>query len=300
RKFPETHNKPLFDKELIKEMLKFVSMLLLTVFASLMNTQGVVMLINLFFGLTINAAYAVAVQVQNAVNTFVTNFKSSMVPQIMASYGANDLKSMHNLINFGTKLTFIMLLMITLPLITSIQWILTLWLKEPPEYSAQLVVLILISINISSYTYFQYQGVHASGKIIKQQAWTSSSYMFSILFVFIAFKLGFNFYYALFINMVVVGVGQAVINIIYAKKCYDYPIVNFIKRIFVPSVVIAGFVAVVVLVLIKTFDSEVMRLIVSFAIDLTLLPLADLFVLFSKEERQKVYVFVGKLVFRKA
>lgn len=298
RRYPETHNKPLFDKELIKEMLKFVSMLLLTVFASLMNTQGVVMLINLFFGLTINAAYAVAVQVQNAVNTFVTNFKSSMVPQIMASYGADDLKSMHNLINFGTKLTFIMLLMITLPLITSIQWILTLWLKEPPEYAAQLVVLILISINISSYTYFQYQGVHASGKIIKQQSWTSSSYMLSILFIFIAFKLGLNFYTAIFINMAV-GVFQAVINIIYAKKCYDYSIANFIKRIFVPSVVIAGFVAFVVFILIRTFDSEVIRLIISFVIDLTLLPIAGLFIIFSKEERIKVYGFVKKVILKK-
>ena len=221
-----------------------------------------------------------------------------MVPQIMASYGADDLKSMHNLINFGTKLTFIMLLMITLPLVTSIQWILTLWLKEPPEYATQLVVLILISINISSYTYFQYQGVHASGKIIKQQTWISSSYMLSILFIFIAFKLGLSFYTAIFINMAV-SIFQAVINIIYAKKCYDYPIANFVKRIFVPSVLIAGFVAFVVYILIRTFDSEVIRLIISFVIDLTLLPIAGLFILFSKEERIKVYGFVKKVILKK-
>ena len=299
RRYKETHSKPLYDKDLVKEMLKFVSMLLVTVFASLLNTQGVVMLINLFFGLTINAAYAVAVQVQNAVNTFVTNFKSSMVPQIMASYGAGDLKSMHNLINFGTKLTFIMLLMITMPLISAIQWILTIWLKTPPEYASQLVVLILISINISSYTYFLYQGVHASGKIMKQQTWTSASYLLSILFIYIAFKFGLNFYTAIFINMAV-GVFQSIINIIYAKKCYNYSIGNFIQRIFMPSLVIVALVIIMVMGLIRFVDSEVLRLAISFVLDLSVLPLAGLIILFSKKERQKVLELFNKLLSKRA
>ena len=112
-KFKETHTIPTRNKELIKKMVSFISMLVVTVLCQLTKTQGIIILINLFFNLAINAAYAVAVQVSNMVNTFVMNFKQSMVPQLMASYGAGDLKAMHKIINTGTKITFLLLLMIS-------------------------------------------------------------------------------------------------------------------------------------------------------------------------------------------
>ena len=73
-KFDESRTKPLWDSILVKKMLDFISMLVITVLAQLAKVQGLVFLINLFFGLTINAAYAIAVQVSNIVNGFITNF----------------------------------------------------------------------------------------------------------------------------------------------------------------------------------------------------------------------------------
>ena len=287
RRFEETHTLPLRDKDLIKEMLKFVSLLLVTVLAQLLNTQGIVMLINLFFGLVVNVAYGVAVQVQNAVNTFVTNFKSSMVPQIMSSYGADDLGSMHKLIDFGTKITFILLLIVTVPLIFSAQWILTLWLKQPPEYSAQLVILSLTSINISSFTYFHAQGIHASGNIIKQQIWLSMSYIVSIFIIYIMFKVGLSFYYALIVNMFV-GILQGVVNLIYAHKSYSYSIKSFITRIFIPSV----FILIICLPLFyaekKIIHSEIISFFIVSFTDITVIPVFGFFVLFNKNERRKL------------
>ena len=85
RKFREARTSLRKDREIIKEMFNFVSMLLVTVLASLARDNGIVILINLFFGLLINAAYAVASQVMSLAKTFVQNFKQSMVPQLMAS-----------------------------------------------------------------------------------------------------------------------------------------------------------------------------------------------------------------------
>lgn len=297
RWFEETHTPPLRDKDLIKEMLKFVSLLLVTVLAQLLNTQGVVMLINLFFGLVVNAAYGVAVQVQNAVNTFVTNFKSSMVPQIMAAYGAGDLDSMHKLINFGTKITFLLLLMVTVPLVCSTEWILTLWLKNPPEHSVQLVILTLISINISSFTYFHAQGIHASGKIVKQQIWLSGSYIVSILVIFILFKIGFNFYYAVYVNMAI-GLLQACVNLYFARKSFSYSFWYFFKKILIPVLI-----TLVIFVVGFYFASKIpirefqKFLIIGFS-DVIVVPLLGFIFLFDKSEKSKILNSCNRLIHR--
>ena len=297
RRFAETHSRPIYDKPLIKEMLGFISFLLLTVLAQLMNTQGVVMLINLFFGLTINAAYAVAVQVQHAVNAFVIGFKSSMVPQIMASYGAGDLKSMHRLVNFGTKITFLMLLMITLPIVFSAQWILELWLKTPPQYAAELVSLTLISINISSFTYFHYQGVHASGKIASQQIWMSSLFVVSITVIFVLFKLGMSFYTAIFVNMAV-GVLQCCVNLYYAKQRFEYSLWQFAKGILLPSMIMVAACVAIMKGGVSLAESGLLKFACSMGIDLLVVPIIGFYVLFEKNERGKVLEFAKKIVKR--
>lgn len=297
RRFDETHSIPLKDKELIKEMLKFVSLLLITVLAQLLNTQGVVMLINLFFGLAVNAAYAVAIQVQNAVNTFVTNFKSSMVPQIMAAYGAEDLDSMHKLINFGTKITFLLLLMVTFPLVCSAEWILTLWLKNPPEHAVQLVILTLISINISSFTYFHAQGIHASGKIVKQQIWLSGSYLVSILAIFILFKAGLNFYYAIYVNMAV-GLLQGCVNLYYARKCFGYLFWYFMKKIFIPVIIVLAILITGFYFETKINLSDLPKFLIIGFTDVIAVPLIGYLVLFDKSEKLNVKTIIRKILIK--
>ena len=287
RKFEETHTYPISDKTIIRQMLKFVSLLLLTVLSSLLNTQGIVMLINIFFGLTVNAAYAIAVQVQNAVNTFVTNFKSSMVPQIMASYGAGDFKSMHTMINIGTKITFVMLLMVTYPLMFSAQWILAIWLKNPPEYSAMLVVLTLISINISSFTYFHGQGIHASGSITKQQIWLSSSYLGAIVLTFILFKSGMSFYSAIFVNMGI-GILQNAVNLYYAAKCFHYSLKIFMSTILFRICIFTVITLCIFLIEHRLVIQDVSRFVVVLSTDIIIVPMLSFAIVFNTQERSFV------------
>lgn len=295
RRFEETHSRPIRDQNLMKEMLKFVSLLILTVLAQLVNTQGVVMLINLFFGLTINAAYAVAVQVQHAVNAFVVSFKSAMVPQIVAAYGAGDLKSMHHLIDFGTKITFLMMLMVTLPIIFLARIILELWLKNPPLYAAELVVLTLISINISSFSYFHYQGVHASGKIAQQQMWMSGSFLVSIAVIFVLFKLGFSFYTAVIVN-IAIGLLHVCVNLFYARKCIGYSVGNFAKTIMIPAIFVSVFAVGCFYACSVVANTVCARFVLVMASDVVVLPLVSIWILLNQNERSRILGFMKKYV----
>lgn len=295
RRFVETHNWPMRDKELIKQMLTFISMLLATVLAQLLKTKGIVILINLFFGLAINAAYAVAVQVSHIMNTFVMSFKQSMVPQMMSAYGAGDKSAMNRIINIGTKIAFLLMLMVSIPIIFEAQFVLDVWLKNPPEQAARLVVLVLIAINISTFTYFQYQGVHATGKIVAQQVWISSLYGINIVVIYSLFKLGFNYESALYVNMIISAI-QCGVNIYYAKKNYDYDVRGFIVGTLIPCSLLVTVLAIAMVALTNAVPPSTGRFFMTFGVAELLIIILGYFMALNKAEKERTKNYVKSVI----
>ena len=97
-------------------------------------TQGLNMLLNVFFGPVVNAARGIAVQVQGAVQQFANNFQTAINPQITKSYASNDLDYMHTLVCRAAKFSFLMVFLLSLPVLIMTDQILELWLKTPPMY----------------------------------------------------------------------------------------------------------------------------------------------------------------------
>jgi len=295
KKYDETHSKPIKDQVLIKQMISFISFLIVTVLASLLKTKGIVVLVNIFFGLAVNAAYAVAVQVSHLVNTFVMNFKQSMVPQLMSAYGANDKNAMCKIINYGTKITFALMLLITMPFLFEAQFILEIWLKTPPDHAAHLVKLLLIYINISSFTYFVYQGVHACGNIKGQQIWVSGLYLANIAVVYLVFKFGASFSSALYVNMFI-SVVQCIVNLIYAKANYNYDIGYFGQNILLPCI-IAVLVVYFPLRILQLFIGQgTFSSIIMILGSLLSVCVVSCYVLLSKNERKLIQTKVLSLI----
>ncbi len=299
RKFPESHTCPCRDKELAREMLKFISLLIITVLAEIGRKQGLVILINLFFGLAINAAYAIAVQISSMVNTFVLNIKQPMVPQMMAAYGAGDKDAMFNLINYGTKITAMLLLIITLPIIYEIDYLLELWLTTPPNYTSGLVKLVLVNINISSFTYYLYQGVHATGNISRQQIWMSSFYVMNILLIYLFFKLGFSFYYALYIT-IFISLCQSAINLIMAHKYYSFNFYFFLRDSLMPCLLIAGIISIVMYGIQQIISISIWRVFLIGFVCFALCVLLGFLILLNKVEKTKAIAFAKSIVKNKS
>ena len=294
RRFPESHQRPCRDRQLEKEMLTFISLLIVTVLAELGRKQGLVMLINLFFGLAVNAAYAIAVQVSNLISTFVINIKQPIIPQMMAAYGAGDKRSMFTLITFGTKITALMMLLMTFPLVFEIDYLLQLWLKTPPEYSSQLAVLVLVNINISSFTYFLYQGVHATGNIKRQQIWMSGSYILNIVLIYLAFKMGYGFYSALYVTMSI-SVCQNILNMAMAKRYYGYDIRSFLIGSLAPCLVLAIIVSPLLYAITQVLPSSFLRVVVLTFVGTALTLALGYYLVLNKEERIKTKSFLKQI-----
>lgn len=227
-KYPEASFHINRNKHLVKEMTGFISMLLFTVLFSLLRDKGIVVLINLFFGLALNTAYAIASQIMHLANAFAMNFKQAMVPQIVAAYSAGDIIRMNQLIYSGTKITFILLLLITAPIITEPHYVLDIILKDVPEYASQFTMLVLINVNVSSFTYFIYQCVHGTGKIKKQQTYMSALYFMNVLLIYILFKLGYNSFTAIYAT-IFCSTLQCLVNIHVAKETFNLEVKRFIS-----------------------------------------------------------------------
>lgn len=150
RQFAECSYKPLFDKTLFNEMAKYAGWSTFGLVALTCYTQGINLVLNLFFGPVINAARGIAVQVQSAVQGFSTNFQIAMNPQIIKSYAQQDMDRLHSLLFAGTRFCYYVLLLLSLPIILQTPMILRLWLGEFPDHTVNFVRLILVIITFDS------------------------------------------------------------------------------------------------------------------------------------------------------
>ncbi|MBJ6922889.1 hypothetical protein JG643_19245, partial [Vibrio cholerae] len=120
---------------LFKTLFSYTGWNLFGNLASVVTNQGVNILLNMFFGTSINAARAIAFQINAAITGFVGSLQTAINPQIVKSYASGNHEYMHQLIIGGSKYTFFLLYALALPVILQIDFILKLWLVSPPEYS---------------------------------------------------------------------------------------------------------------------------------------------------------------------
>lgn len=134
-------NKPLF-----KEMSWFAGWSFLGNFASILYTEGLNIMLNIFFGPIVNAARGIAVQVQTAVQQFVSGFQTALNPQITKNFAIGNMEQMHSLMFRSARFSFLLLFFVSLPVLLETDYLLTLWLKVVPENT---VVFTRIMICIS-------------------------------------------------------------------------------------------------------------------------------------------------------
>lgn len=133
----------LFDKAILKDIWQFVSWAYLGSFSGIAKEHGVNIIIGHYFGVAVNAARGVSMQVYNAVTAFGNSFISALRPQIVKSYGAGDIQHSVNLTSKGVKIIFFLMYLMVLPLFFECSFVLNLWLVEVPYKAVAFTELIL-------------------------------------------------------------------------------------------------------------------------------------------------------------
>ncbi|HEY5592062.1 MAG TPA: oligosaccharide flippase family protein [Paludibacter sp.] len=207
RNFTETNYQFFWEKSLYKTLINFSGWDLYGNMSVMARTQGVSILLNLFFGPILNAANGIAIQVQSAIMAFAGNVVMAIRPQIVKSYAIGDYNQTIKLVMTATKYTYILLLFISLPILLEMHFILNLWLKEVPSYTVLFCQYTLTFNFFANMSVIVISAIHATGKIKRPSLINGTLYLSVIPLSYVAFKLGGKPEMPYLINVIFVLVG---------------------------------------------------------------------------------------------
>lgn len=230
KNFKECHWSFTFDKQLLKKMLSFSGWNFLGVISSALRDQGVNIAMNIFYGPIVNAARGISMQVNSAINSFVVNFTMALNPQITKNYAIGNINYMNILIKQGSKLSFYMLLLLSLPILIKTEFILKLWLENVPEYTTQFVRLILVFSMCESLSYPTITAIYANGNIKKHELLVSGLQMLNFPLSYILLKLGGMPYWTILI-FIFSSICCLIVRLFIARSLIQINIKDFLYNI---------------------------------------------------------------------
>lgn len=203
RNFEESRNVCLkIDRPLFKEISSFAGWNLLGNGSLILRNHGVDILMNIYFGVTVNAAKGICNVVQGNISTFVANFQTAVNPQLTKSVAEENYARTIYLINQGGRLSFFLLSLFCVPLIVSLEEVLSLWLVEVPPLTIEFIEATFIYMLWDSLSRFLINTIMATGNIRNYQLMAGSIKMMAFPIAYVTFYLGGNPIFSVYINIV--------------------------------------------------------------------------------------------------
>ena len=235
RHFPESYFQFRFNKTLFKEMFGFAGWSFWGNLAAILYTQGLNMMLNIFFGPIVNAARGIAVQVQSAVQQFVGGFQTALNPQITKNYASNNLPQMHSLMFRSARFSFLLLFFLSLPVLMETNFILTLWLKTVPDDAVvftQIMICISLIYTTANPCVIANQ---ATGKVKIYQMVVGGILLLILPISYVALKLGAPAYSVFIVHFCIESVAQFS-RMYMLRKLIHLPLWQYMKNIYIPIV----------------------------------------------------------------
>lgn len=259
--FPESRYIFILDKQTMIEMSKFSGWNFLSSGAVVLRVQGTNIMLNLFFGPTMNAAKGIANQLNNLLNGFVSNFMTAMNPQITKNYAINNLDYMKKLAFQGAKFSYFIFLFCSVPILCDTHYVLHLWLKKVPEHAVLFVQLIVIYTLLDTLSRTLRTAIYATGKIMRFQ-----------LYVTVLEILNLPISYFFLIKGAIPEI-VSVINIVMAQFCLlamlvlasdllGFSIKEFFKDIYLKTMIVSIFAFIPPIIAVFFFPESLFRFIV--------------------------------------
>ena len=222
------------NKSLFTEMIGFVGWNTFGSAAVVVRNQGIAVLLNVFFGTVINAAYGIANQINSLVLSFATTLTTVFTPTIVQSKGQGNNEKMLKVAILSSKLSFLISSLIAIPILIYLEEILILWLKEIPDYTERFVVWIVLAFLIQQTYPGINRAIYAVGEIKSYQKSVSLILISIIPIGFILLKMNIDVVWVM-ITMFILQIFTLLSTIYYASKyCnlngLDFLIKSVIKR----------------------------------------------------------------------
>ena len=177
-------------RDMLRGMMSFVGWAFIGNGAVVLRDQGATMILNLFGGVSVNAARAIAQNVNGAVQSFANNFMQAAQPAITKLHATEQLEQMRTLIYRSCRICYFLMLIFSIPLIKNIDYVLHIWLGEVPVYTNIFIILTLVDSLVAALNNPLLFGVLAAGKIKVYEIVMSSMSILSLPVIYGILSLG--------------------------------------------------------------------------------------------------------------
>ena len=233
RNFEECKFNFLFDKDVFKEMFSFFGWDLYGNMCVVFRIQGTNIFLNMFFGPVVNASVAIVGQLQGGLMSLSSNVTLAAKPQMIQSYAGNNYDRLFVLLKQVTKLSFYLVMVVSIPLSFNSSFILELWLNEVPPYANQFLQLSLLASVLSISFQLLIPVIHATGKMFLISFVTGSIYLLSLPIIYLFFKYDFDPVIPYYINFFVVLLAGFTNLFIVQKYILEFNAIVFLKTVLI-------------------------------------------------------------------
>ena len=271
---------------LFKEMVSYSGWNLFGSASSVACNQGVTILLNLFFGPSVNASRAIAVQVNAAILSFAQNFSTALRPRIIKSYAGGNEGGMLLMVMYGTKTVFFLMLMICIPLCFQTPYLLGLWLKDVPCFTEVFVRLVIIDVLIDSISYPLMAVSQAVGKIKLYQSAVGGCRLLNLPVSYVLLRQGFPAK-TVFVVSIMLSILALLLRIAITQKIIAYNLAFPLLKLFLLFFVLASASVVLPVVVVDKMNDALWK-VVLFLLISTLWTSAIIFSFGLNKEEKKV------------
>jgi O-antigen/teichoic acid export membrane protein len=285
RKYSETYLIWRFEGQMFKSIFSYSSWTLFGTLSGICNTQGVNIMLNIFYGPVANTAYSIASQVYHTVGMFANNFYTAVKPPLIKSFSAKNYEYVQKLFTFSSKTIFTLLFVMILPLLINTKEILQLWLGNVGQYMVIFVQLSLIYILIVTLSYPITTVVQAGGHVKLYHGLVDGFSLLVLPIVYVLFKLNFHASWAYITSIIIFTIAH-IFRIYVIKKVFvEFSVRDYISHSLLPMVLISTCSYIFMLFIKGLFDKSIMNVIFVSIIAVLLVLAACFFLLLSKTER---------------
>lgn len=247
KKYPECQFKNFFiDRVLLTEIIEFTGWTLYGQITIVSRNQAVTVLINQLFNPAAVAARAIATNISGLIGLFASNFNTGLYPAIIKAYSAKERDTMFSLIYNGSKGTFFLMWMLTLPLIFEMETILKIWLSEPPLETALFVKLSIIEVLINSTSLPLMTAARSPGKIRNYELILGSIQLATFFVTWFIFRLGAPVYFA-FVVGIIVNIVMYIARLVIVSRLINMSIRGYFIKVFYPIFKVALISTIIIL-----------------------------------------------------
>lgn len=237
RNYSECRVKKLWNRGIFKDVVSYSGWSLFGAIAGVFRSQGINILLNLFFTPVVNAARAIAYQVNNAINLFVTNFYKAVQPQIIKYHAAGEHDEQIKLIFRSSRFCFYLIFFLSLPVLLETPFILTLWLKNIPENTVLFTRLVIITAIIDSTAYPLQTSISATGNIKYFQIVTGGLLIMNLPVAWLFLKKGYPPEVTMYIAITISIIAQ-ITRVFFARHYNKMSVRKYTIKVLFPIVAV--------------------------------------------------------------